>query len=64
MADSRAGRGNHEMTLKHLVLPESKDVLIKLKGRALGKAQSQPERTSSGPTWNNRSSKNNNSMEL
>lgn len=34
------------MTLKHFVLPESKDVLIKLKGRALGKAQSQPERTS------------------
>ena len=34
------------MNLKHLLVPESEEVLMKLEDRALGEAQSQPERTS------------------
>lgn len=46
------------MNLKQLLVPESEEVLMKLEDRALGEAQSQPERTSSGPNGNDRSGRN------
>lgn len=55
MAYSRDGQGKHKMSLEHLTVPESEDVLKKQKAGDMSKGHKiQPERAFNGQSWNNR----------